>query len=383
MHSQYFRARVTAALLIGGTWLALLSCSSDPTSTLGSDNKLIGSEPGTVYQDTIGVSGDTTYAFKTPIAIDTDLEVGDDGLYTHIMILQPGFILKTGDINRTVQTAAFHFTTANVTGNFPVRFYLLEHSYTEGDTIGGLTALADSMAIRDPVAGSIERHLETATPLYPIPAALAQEWIRDSTKRKAIAIVYTDTANKRVTTIPSQNAATGHPYLQVNYTDGIQRSYDIRDDATAYLPDVTTSNLVMSDGYARRVYFRAELDSLAKDSAVHSAIVRLHIVPNSLLGKLTSLILYIPDSTDPKTAAFKTGQRIDEVAIDSTSTVLSFPMRNAIFLVLQKKLKNNGFAIRFANENTELRQVELYGTGEPDSLRPKIFVTSSTPAVFH
>jgi hypothetical protein len=382
MHAQYFRARLCAALLIGGTWLAL-SCSSDPTSTLGSDNKLLGSEPGTVYQDTIGVLDDTTYAFKTPIATDTDLEVGNDGLYTHIIVLQPGFILKAGDVDRTVQTAAFHFSTVNVSGNFPVRFYALEHSYTEGDTIGGLNALADSMAILDPVAGSIERNLETATPLYPIPAALAQEWIRDPTKRKAIAVVYTDTVDKRVTTIPSKDATEGHPYLQVNYTDGIQRSYDIRDDATAYLPDVATSNLVVSDGYPRRVYFRGELDSLAKDSAVHLATVRLHIVPNTLLGKATSLILYIPDSTDPKTAAFKTGQRIDEVAIDSTSTVLSFPMRNAIFLILQKKLKNTGFAIRFANENTELRQVELYGTGEPDSLRPKIFVTSSTPAVFH
>jgi hypothetical protein len=29
-----------------------------------------------------------------------------------------------------------------------------------------------------------------------------------------------------------------------------------------------------------------------------------------------------------------------------------------------------------------LRQVELYGSAAPDSLRPKVFVTTSTPAVF-
>jgi len=387
MNSPHFRARaaVVGALLIAGTWLALLSCSSDPTSTLGSDSDLLGSEPGTVYQDTIGVFGDTTYAFNTPIATDTDLEVGDDSLYTHTMILQPGFAnLKAGDVNRTVQSAALHFTTVNVNGNYPIRFYGLGYTYTEGDAVSGLDTLTVADAILDPVAASIERHLETATPLYPIPVALAQDWIRDSTRREAIAVVYTDNLNKRVTTIPSQDAtAEGHPYLQVNYTDGVQRAYDIRDDATAYHPNFTTPNLIVSDGYPRRVFLRAQLDSLARDSAVHTAKMRLHIVPGSLRGTATSLILYIPDSTDPTKAEFKTGQRITEKAIVSTDTVLEFPMTNAIFLVLQKKLKNNGFAIRFANENTELRQVELYGTEAADSLRPQVFVTSSTPAVFH
>lgn len=388
MNSVHWRARaaVFATLLTAGAWLALLSCSSDPANSLGSDSDLLGSEPGAVYQDTIGVLADTVYAFDTPVAGDTDLEVGNDSLYTHTIVMQPGFTeLKPDEVVRTVDKAELHFTTTNVSGNFPVRFYGMGagHTYTEGKAFTGLDTLTDANAILDPIDNTIDRNLEQATGLYPIPAALAQDWIRDSTKREAIAVVYHDNVNYRVTTIPAKEAGTGHPYLQVTYVGGIQRSYDITHDATAYHPNFTTSNLIVSDGYARRVYFRAQLDALAKDSAVHTATIRLHIVPGSIKGTTTSLILYIPDDTNPADADFKTGQRITEQAVDDTDTVLEFPMTNAIFLILQDKLKDNGFAIRFANENLELRQIELYGTDAPDSLRPQVFVTSSTPADFH
>lgn len=388
MNSVHLRARaaVFAVLLLAGAWLALLSCSSDPANTLGSDSDLLGSEPGTVYQDTIGVLADTVYAFDTPVAGDTDLEVGNDSLYTHTMVLQVGFSdLQSGDVSRTVESAALHFATNNVSGNIPIRFYGMGagHTYTEGNTFSGLDTLTDADAILDPVADSIERHLEQQTPLYPIPPLLAQDWIRDTGKREAIAVVYHDDVNYRVVTVPGSEATQGHPYLQVTYVGGIQRSYDVTQDATAYRPNFTTSNLIVSDGYARRVYFRAQLDALAKDSAVHTATIRFHIVPGSIKGTSTSLILYIPDDTNPADADFKTGQRITEQAVEDTDTVLEFPMTNAIFLILQDKLKDNGFAIRFANENLELRQIELYGTDAPDSLRPQVFVTSSTPADFH
>jgi len=384
---RYFRARSAGfvALLAALVWLAILSCSSDPTSTLGHDSDLLGTGPGTVYQDTIGIFGDTTYAMHTPIATATDLQAGNDSLYQHIMVLQPGFAkLSTnpGDTLRTVQTANLHLSTGKLTEVFPVRFYELGYSYTEGDTIVGLDTLTTDAAIPDPAhGGTIERNLDVTDQAYPIPTALAQTWIRDHTTRRAIAIVYTDAANYRVASIPSSEA-TDHPYLQVFFTDGNQRAYDIRDDATAYLPNFTPSHLVVSDGYPRRVYLRIHLDRLAKDSAVHTARIRFHIVPGTLRGKETTLILYIPDSTNPYSPKFKTGQRIIEKTLVDTDQTVEFPMTNAIFLVLQKKLKNNGFAIRFKDENTELRQVELYGSSAPDSLRPQVFVTSSTPAVF-
>jgi hypothetical protein len=392
----HFRTRAAVSLIVAGVWVALLSCSSDPASTLGSDSDVLGSEPGTVYQDTIGVFGDTTFAFHTPIATDTDLELGRDDGYERIMILQPGFAeldAHAGDLTRTVSSASLHMFTAHVMTSFPVRFYRLERKYTEGDTISVAPALPDSLAIPDPGAGgSIDRHIESFPPTFPIPASLAQSWIRadpndEDNAREAIAIVYMDTAD-RVATIPSRNAKDDQPYLDVLFTDNTTRSYRIRDDATVYRPLTTTSNLVVSDGFARRVFMHAQLDSLAKNAAVHSARMRFHIVPNTFLPADTlvtseTLVLYIPDSTDPSRAEFKTGQRVIEQPVRSDATIVEFPMANAIFLVLQGTLKNNGFAIRFKDENTQFRQVELYGSAAADSLRPRVFVTSSTPAVFH
>jgi len=213
--------------------------------------------------------------------------------------------------------------------------------------------------------------------------------------RQAIAIVYTDHSNRRIATVPAREVTDGHPYLQVEYTDNSTGTYNIIDDATLYTPRFSTPNLIVSDGYARRVFLKVATDSLAKDSAVHTARLRLHVVPESLIGTALTddtppvrvdgirLILYIPDSPDPANPAFKTGQRIIEVLLRAEQDTVQFSMTNAIFLVLQGSLKNNGFAIRVRDENTELRQVEFYGTGAPDSLRPTCSVTTSTPADFH
>src|SRR5262249_54892034 len=155
--------------------------------------------------------------------------------------------------------------------------------------------------------------------------------IREKDKREAIAIVYTDLGNQRVAGIPSSENSAGHPYLKVNFTDGRSRSYDVANDATMYRPRAASPNLVVSDGYPRRVYLRAPLDSLAKDSAVHTAHIRFHIVPNSFYGTQADtsefgLIFYIPDSTDPKNPTFKTGQRITDQPVRRDQKTIDFPM---------------------------------------------------------
>lgn len=358
---------------------------------MGSRSDLLGSEPGTVYQDTLSVFGDTTYAMRTPIAVATTVETGYDLFFDRTMVLDVGFeALSTnpGDTLRTVATASIHLSTGSLTQSFPVRFYGLGRRYTEGDTLSDLSYLTNADAIVDTLAGTIERHLEAASQVYPIPASLAQRWIRYPKSREAIAIVYTDTANQRVAAVPSSEETSGRPYLLVNFTDGRSRSYEVANDATLFRPRSATSNLVVSDGYARRVFLHMPLDSLAKDSAVHTAHILFHVVPNTFYGTkkdTTSfdMILYIPDSTDPASASFKTGQRIIDQSVASGQTTLDFPMTNALFLILQGKLKNNGFAIRCADENTIARQIELYGSSAPDSLRPRVFITASTPAVFH
>src|SRR5688572_30031809 len=385
--SKSFHARLAGFLFLGAgaAALAVFSCSSDPASTLGSEGDLLGSEPGAVVQDTIGVFDDTTYVMNTPIATAQNLEVGLDSLYEHVIILQPGFAdlaQQPLDTTRTVLSAAIHLTTADITGgSYPVRFYGLGNKYTEGDAVGQLDSLVDADAIPDPdEANSIERALETSTGVYPIPPALAQQWIRDADSREAVAIIYRG-VDERVALIPSQET-DDQPYLQVRFTDSVQRTYDIRDDATLFRPRTTTTNLIVSDGYPRRVFVRVEIDSIAKDAAVHTARIRFHIVPGTVVGKSPVLLLYIPDSTDPSKAEFKTGRRITEQAVTAGATFIDFPLTNALFLILQGTLKNNGFAIRCKDENTVQRQVEFYGTEAADSLRPRVYVTTSRPAVF-
>ena len=375
------RAVACRAVLALAASLALVTCSSDPPSPVGSESDLIGSEPGTVYQDTISGFADTVYAYDTPIASDTDLEIGRSDGYTRTIILQPGFSgVTSGEKALTVESAFLRLQPVSVTGSFPARFYRLSDKYAEGDSIGSLDTLA---VIVDPTTGSPTRALQTFPETYPLPPALVQGWIREDTVRTAIAVVYTDDVNDRLATFSSQNAATDRPVLTITYVGGTQKTYAISGDATFIRPTGTTSNLIVADGYVRRVYFRVHLDELASDAAVHTARVRFHIVPGTALGdNNTTVVVYVPDSTDPASSSFLSGQPVTEKTFDLTDETLEFPVTNAIFLMLQKTLKDNGFVVRFKFENTELRQLELYGSAAADSLRPRVFITSSTPAEF-
>jgi hypothetical protein len=374
------RAVACRAVFALAALLALATCSSEPPSPVGSTSDLIGSEPGTVYQDTISVFADTVYAFDTPIASDTELEFGRSNGYTRTIVLQPGFSgVTSGEKTLVVASAFLRLQPASVTGSFPARFYRLRDRYAEGDSIGSLDTLS---AILDPTTGSPTRALQTFPETYPLPPALVQGWIREDTVRTAIAVVYTDDVNDRLATFSSQNAAVDRPVLTVNYVGGTQKSYAISGDATFIRPTGTASDLIVADGYVRRVYFRAHLDELAADAAVHTARVRFHIVPGSALGDNTTVVVYVPDSTDPASKAFLTGQAVTEETFALTDETLEFPVTNAIFLTLQGTLKDNGFVVRFKFENTELRQLELNGSAAVDSLQPRVYITSSTPAEF-
>jgi len=93
MNSVHLRARAAVffALFTAAAWLALLSCSSDPTSTLGSDSDLLGSEPGAVYEDTIGVLDDTTHAMHTPIAAASTMPMRTRFNLITLVLVSKGF----------------------------------------------------------------------------------------------------------------------------------------------------------------------------------------------------------------------------------------------------------------------------------------------------
>ena len=120
------------------------------------------------------------------------METGYDSFFDRTMIIDVGFTLLSdhpGDTLRTVQTASIHLATGELTQSFPVRFYGLGRRYAEGDTLSDLSFLTSADAIVDTLSGSIERNLEASSQVYPIPASLAQRWIRHPKSREAIAIV--------------------------------------------------------------------------------------------------------------------------------------------------------------------------------------------------
>ncbi|HEX6789871.1 MAG TPA: hypothetical protein VF247_01050 [Candidatus Krumholzibacteria bacterium] len=393
------RMRLAAFSLLAATGLALsiFSCSQDDPNTLGSDSDLLGSEPGLVSQDTIGVFADTVYAMKTPIAVEQEIELGMDSLYTRALILQPSFSGLTDQMKTASVTAAsLRLPPVEVATSFPVRFFGYGKRYAQGDTVN-IDALADSMILVDPETNSDDRHIEFADALHALEPADVETWTDDDTKREAIVIEYTDTTNERMARFVAVENTDSAASLFVTFGSPVsaEKRFSVVADATVYRPRYTTTNLIVSDGYPRRVYFRTQIDSLAKDASVHTARIRFHIVPNTNRGTTTDnssppksvkgvrLLLYIPDDPDPTKPEFKNGQRITEQLVLRAAETVDFPLTNALFLILQGTLKDNGFAIRMKDENTLLRQVELYGTDAPDSLRPQVFVTTSTPAVFH
>ncbi len=377
------RLRVVS-FLVGLTILTLaaaLSCSSDPDTPLGSDfvNDALGSHPGDVFQDTIAVYADTVIERHTLISRTATIDLGRQDGYERVMILQPSFSGAGSDVNRVVASADLRLITADISGSFPARFYRLDRTYASSDTISTLDTLA---VIPDPNTGSPNRSMQLFPATYALPPDLVQGWIRGDSLRTAIAIVYNDPVNDRIATFNSIEAESERPRIEVHFTDLTQHNYAFSADATFMRPPPPPSTLIVSDGYARRVYFRMHIDELAPQSSVHTARVRFHIVPGSVLGVNTILQMYVPTSTDPTSPDFLSGQQVTSEAFFSGDDIIEFKVTNSLFLTLQGSLEDNGFVLQFNSENTELRQVELYGSAAADSLRPRVYVTSSTPAGF-
>ncbi len=375
-------SRVFAVVLAA---LALVACSSDPPTPLGSDNDLASSTPGVVSSDTLALSEDSVLAYYTPIAADDVLEFGRPASinpvpeYQRSMVIQVGWSGASADTLKTVLKAQLRLTVHDLDAPFPARFYQLADAYNEGESIEALDTLS---VIVDPSTNSPNRTLQTVPREYELPSALVQGWIREDIERTAIAIVYTDDVSDRIATFLSTEAANDRPALVVDFVGGTSRSYSVSSDATFVRPTANTSNLIISDGYVRRIYFKLPLDQLGEHSAVHSARVRLYLVPGSTLGSAPNLIVFIPASSDPTDDKFKDGQLVTTVIYQPSADYVEFTMTNAIALMLQGTLENNGVVVRYDAENTQVRQVEFYDSSAPEELRPRLFITTSTPAEF-
>ena len=374
------RAGRVAGFVVALAVVGIASCSSDPPSPLGSDNDLIGSTPGVIFGDTLEAYPDTVLQYYTCIANDVVLELGREEGYERAMVLQVSFTGAATDVGKVVDRAVLRITPSAITGSIPARFYQLREPYAEGDSLPTLDTLA---VLVDPETGSPNRTMQTLPREYPLDPALVRDWIRFDSLRTAIAVVYNDDVTDELATFNSAEAASDAPTLQINFVGGTFSSYRVTADCTFIRATETTPNLVVSDGDVRRTYFRLPLDSLTERSAIHSARVRRYLVPGSTLGGNSNLIVFIPASDDVTSTAFLAGQLVTATSFRALDDYVEFAMTNAISLMLQGTIANNGVVVRFDAENSALRQVEFYGSNAADSLRPRIFVTSSTPADFH
>ena len=262
-----------------------LGCSSDSETPVGAElvDDILGSRPGITRRDTLAVVGDTVYTYYSLIDQDATLQVGQDSSYVRSMILRPDFssAAALGDTGRTVRTAALRVVRAEgSTVEILARFYHLntleqvdlvgnptgvKFVWGEGDSIKTIDTLG---VLIDPITGTAQRRMTAGSALFPVDSQLAQAWIRGDMANNGILVVY-DAPDDKLASF-SARESNDDPSFFVVFTDDIQRSYPISDDGTFIRPGQATSNLVISDGFVRRVHLNADLSPLS-DSA-HRAL---------------------------------------------------------------------------------------------------------------
>lgn len=380
------RLRVTALLCVGIVLLAL-GCSADSETPLGSElvDDILGSEPGVTSTDSVDVINETIHEYYTLIDAGGTLQMGRADDYERAMILRPGFSNAGADTLRTVTKAELR-VLLDSTDEVLSRFYHLATPFQEGDSIQTLDTL---YTLVDPDAnggsGGARRTMNQSSALYPLSIDTVQAWIRGEAPNNGIVVIYDDVVNDKVGVFKSRSNVGDPATLKVTFSDGSQTFYPIVSDGTFIRPTQATTNSIVSDGFVRRFHFEADLQVLGDSSAVHTVLLRFHIVPGTVLGVNVRVVLFVPDSADPNSEEFLDGTEVQDVFIDEDSGVLEFAGINmilAILGILEGQVEDTGFTIRFVSENSELRQVEFFTNTAPDSLRPRLFITSSTPAEF-
>ena len=380
-------SRIRGAGRLGGVLAvliaaAILSCTSEDDTPLGTEflGDILGSRPGVVFEDTVLVtSGDTVISFFPLLDASNPLQIGRRDGYERAMVMRFNFPGSGDDLDKTVTSAELRilFEDDTVSDVIPVRFHVLSSSYSEGDSMPTLDTLG---AVVDPGTGGVARTMQLFPTTYPLPTDLVQAWIRGDSTHNGIAIVYTDPINDKIIEFKSSET-TDDPQIQVQFSDLSSTNYTATDDGTWVQVVTPTTNLVISDGAVRRIKLPIDLTQISDSSAIHKAEITLNIVDGSVFGANLGVVLYLPNSSDPGDPGFISGQLVSSAILDESEGTVVLPITNALLLVLSDDLPDNGFALRFESENTEVRQAEFYGGGNP-ALRPRVVLTYSTKAEF-
>jgi len=367
--------------------LVLSGCSSDPDSMVGIeflDDGILGSQPGEVILDTLKLGpGDQSFFIGSRLDANSTLSLGDKDGYQSSILLKFNFDNPGADTARTVQLARMRLRAASdsETDSLTANFFELLSNYDEGDTLFSLDI--DPDAIPDSGLVEIDRQLPTGLGLYTLPTGLVQDWIRGVKPHHGLAVVITPgTTDKRLLMAARESSAGDRrPILEVNFTDGHSTLYMNSDDGTFVESMIATPNLVLSDAYIRRIHLPLDLARLDPNLLIHEAKMVLNYVPGTSLGSDFSVFLYSPNDDDPFGTGIRTGQGVTAGRVNFVTGRVVLMVRNILLLMLGGKEDNNGFALRFMGEGSELRQVEFY-TNASDSLGPRIELISSQPPEF-
>jgi len=373
-----FRIFLSIVVLI----VAAFACGDSEDTPLGSEfiGDILGSTPGTVFVDTFTMAGgDTSYAFYSMIDKASYLDVGIDKGYERTILVRPDFSKAGSDTARTVEQASLRMdkiTFEDYVNEITTRFYQLGTEYSEGDSVMTL----DTTFVIPDTTGAIDRTMQEFPRQYPLPPGLVQEWIRGTVPPNGIAIVYAETGDQ-LAGFDSRTADVP-PLVEVRFTDQNETNYSMAADGTYTRPTSATDNLVISDGFVRRIHFPVDLSQIDDSSAVHQAQLVLTYVPGTVFGSNQKVLLYLPRSPDPSSPDFLTGQLIVDATLDEDAVTLELPVTNVLLQVLAGTLQDNGFVLRFTSENTEVRQAEFYASSGGGGQGPRVYVTYSTPADF-
>lgn len=385
-----------AALAVLYVILALAAgCTSDPETPLGSefvDDGLIQSRPGEVFQDTFPVvSGDAAFPINSLMVKNDRMWFGRRNDFESWMIVRPDFSTAGEDTNLVVDKAWILLTlisSIDTTGvpEFGAEFNELEEPYSESDT---LFELSLGNPIPDETGVNTDRIMTNIPRTYYLDPQIVQEWIRGERPNNGFAVVLNDPTVERMIEYgarlypsPSDDPLQNKPILKVVFTNGKESTYKMLADGTFVQDHAVTTNLLLSDGVARRVFIPVDLSIIDPETFVHEATLEVFIVPDSRVGTDFSLTLYIPDSTDPADPGILKGTLVTAVVVPGDFEKLKFSIRNALQLILSKNRDEAGFVLQYTNEGTAMRRMEFYTSSAADSLRPRYRFTLSSPAEF-
>ncbi len=314
---------------------------------------------------------------------NSTISIGLKSGYRSAIALKIDFSGAGEDTNRVVDRAFLRLRVTDVSqaDSLTARFYHFLSEYSEGDTLEALDI--DPSPIPDSSLVNVDREMRFAISQYTLPPALVQAWIRGTEEHKGIAVLYEGSESGKQLAYGSRENSDNslHPFMTVLFADGAQTNYPVTDDGTYVVSEVSTSNLIVSDGFIRRILVPVDISEIESDILIHDAKLILNLVPSSDLGSGFDVFLYSPNSGDPAAPDSRSGQGITTSFVNFVTGRVELSVRNILSLYITGERENTGFALRFVGEGSSIRQAEFYGSAS-DTLGPLLIVTASHPPVF-